>query len=105
MRYKFDRGMTTLLIHATSSSGALYAFETIGWRFYLVFIIVPLFLLAAFVYLARETKGKTLEEIGALFGDEMATKTLDEQIQEEKLGMKAAIHAKSKDQIHGIVPK
>ncbi|KAK5461146.1 hypothetical protein LTS15_003209 [Exophiala xenobiotica] len=87
------------------TTGALYAFETIGWRFYLVFIIVPLFLLAAFVYLARETKGKTLEEIGALFGDEMATKTLDEQIQEEKLGMKAAIHAESKDQIHGIVPK
>jgi hypothetical protein len=47
------------------------AFRNIGWRFYLVFIIVPSCALP-FIYLFfPETKGLTLEELGRLFGDEV----------------------------------
>lgn len=65
-------------------SGALYAFTTIGWRFYLVFIICPTVFASALGFLAKETKGKTLEEIGALFGDEIIVRELKDQLQDEK---------------------
>ncbi|KAI1613535.1 general substrate transporter [Exophiala viscosa] len=48
------------------------AFNSIGWKYYLIFIIVPLFG-AAFMYTCYpETKGLALEEIAAKFGDEVA---------------------------------
>ncbi|KAJ5690533.1 hypothetical protein N7462_004925 [Penicillium macrosclerotiorum] len=45
------------------------ALNTIGWRFYLVLIVPSLFYITAIYLLFPETKGRTLEEIGALFGD------------------------------------
>lgn len=51
---------------------------SIGWKFYLVFIIVGTFFTVTFLLLARETKGKPLEEIAALFGDPVAAQTMDE---------------------------
>ncbi|KAJ5980045.1 MFS transporter [Penicillium waksmanii] len=45
------------------------ALNTIGWKFYLVLIIPSVFYIAAIYFLFPETKGRTLEEIGALFGD------------------------------------
>jgi hypothetical protein len=47
------------------------AFATIGWKYYLVFIIVPLAGVPILALYFPETKGLTLEEIGALFGDEV----------------------------------
>jgi MFS family permease len=47
------------------------AFRNIGWRFYLVFIIVPSCALPFIYFLFPETKGLTLEEVGRLFGDEV----------------------------------
>ena len=67
-----------LCIFAQSCSTLLYtqaaptAFGAIGYRYYLVFFIVPL-VGAVFVWRYwPETKGATLEEIGAAFGDEVA---------------------------------
>ncbi|KAK6431146.1 hypothetical protein LTR95_012698 [Oleoguttula sp. CCFEE 5521] len=46
------------------------ALNKIGWKFYLVLIIPSCFYVAAVYFLFPETKGRTLEEIGTLFGDE-----------------------------------
>lgn len=48
------------------------AFAQVGWRYYLVFIIVS-FCGAPILYLFPETKRMSLEEIGALFGDDDTT--------------------------------
>nr|OQO18026.1 hypothetical protein B0A51_14109 [Rachicladosporium sp. CCFEE 5018] len=46
------------------------ALNKIGWKFYLVLIVPSCFYVAAVYFLFPETKGRTLEEIGTLFGDE-----------------------------------
>lgn len=66
------------------------AFNSIGWKYYLVFIVVPSVMLPFMALYFPETKGLTLEEIGALFGEEVAiditnlsekeAKDLDERI-------------------------
>lgn len=48
------------------------AFNTIGWKYYLIFIIIPLFGAMGVFLFYPETKGLALEEIGAMFGDEVA---------------------------------
>lgn len=50
-------------------SVAPIALNSIGWKFYLVLICPSFFfIIFLFIYLP-ETKGRTLEEIGTLFGD------------------------------------
>ncbi|KAF2774500.1 MFS transporter [Teratosphaeria nubilosa] len=46
------------------------ALNDIGWKFYLVLICPSVCYIVAQFFLFPETKGRTLEEIGALFGDE-----------------------------------
>lgn len=48
------------------------AFNSIGWKYYLIFIIVPLFGALGMYLFYPETKGLALEEIAAKFGDEVA---------------------------------
>lgn len=48
------------------------AFANIGWRYYLVFIIVPACAVMLFFIYLPETKGLSLEEIAAKFRDEVA---------------------------------
>ncbi|KAJ5815492.1 hypothetical protein N7474_007269 [Penicillium riverlandense] len=50
--------------------GAPVAFNTIGWKFYFVLIVPSFFYILAIYFFFPETKGRTLEEIGGLFGDE-----------------------------------
>lgn len=50
---------------------AATAFANIGWKYYLIFIIVPIVGLPVLFYFP-ETKGLSLEEIAAVFGDEVA---------------------------------
>lgn len=46
------------------------ALNQIGWRFYLVLIIPSVAYVCIIWFFFPETKGRTLEEIGGLFGDE-----------------------------------
>ena len=48
------------------------AFNSIGWKYYLIFIIVPLCGATIMYLFYPETKGLALEEIAAKFGDEVA---------------------------------
>jgi MFS family permease len=48
------------------------AFQTIGWRFYLIMMAFTLICAIIFALFFPETKGMTLEEISALFDDEVA---------------------------------
>ncbi|KAL2284703.1 hypothetical protein FJTKL_08787 [Diaporthe vaccinii] len=49
------------------------ALENISWRYYNVFIAANLFGTVVYLFFLPDTKGKTLEEIGELFGDTLAT--------------------------------
>ncbi|KAJ6034337.1 hypothetical protein N7499_001546 [Penicillium canescens] len=46
------------------------ALNSIVWTFYLVLIVPSLCYIVAIYFLPPETEGRTLEEVGALFGDE-----------------------------------
>jgi MFS family permease len=48
------------------------AFTTIGWKYYIIFIVLPLIGAAIMYLFYPETKGLTLEEIGKKFGDDVA---------------------------------
>ncbi|KAH8755735.1 general substrate transporter [Diaporthe sp. PMI_573] len=48
------------------------AFTTIGWKYYIIFIVLPLIGAAIMHLFYPETKGLTLEEIGKKFGDDVA---------------------------------
>ncbi|RFU24119.1 hypothetical protein B7463_g12217, partial [Scytalidium lignicola] len=78
------------LLTTAYTTAAGPAFNNIGWKYYLVFIIVPTVMLPFMVLYFPETKGLTLEEIGTLFGEKVAidinhlsekeTKDLEERI-------------------------
>ncbi|KAL2832249.1 general substrate transporter [Aspergillus pseudoustus] len=72
------------------------AFNRIGWRYYLVFIIVPV-LGAALIWLVfPETKGLSLEEVAKVFGDEAVGSEADCQSSYGDLDKEGrAIHAES----------
>ncbi|OIW34944.1 sugar porter family MFS transporter [Coniochaeta ligniaria NRRL 30616] len=60
---------TTTLIYTGAASAA---FAEVGWKYYLVFIFVPLACVLIIWFYLPETNGPSLEEIGLLFGDEVA---------------------------------
>ncbi|KAF2092375.1 general substrate transporter [Rhizodiscina lignyota] len=69
-------------------------FGAIGWKYYLVFAILTFFMIIGIWFYWPETKGLSLDEINALFGDDVAIdishlteedrKALDQQILSEK---------------------
>jgi sugar porter (SP) family MFS transporter len=48
------------------------AFQAIGWKYYSLFIAADIFAGFCFFFFYPETKGKTLEEMAELFGDNVA---------------------------------
>ena len=48
------------------------AVEAISWRYFLIFFICSCCFAVAFYFLYPETKGKTLEDIEAIFGDRVS---------------------------------
>jgi hypothetical protein len=63
-----------------------YAFEAIGWKYFIVYVCTNMSNAVICYFLFPETKNKTLEEIGRLFGDEnvRTPPTLTERFDEKK---------------------
>lgn len=53
------------------------AFAQVGWKYYLLFIILTSINIPLVWYFFPETKGLSLEEIGEKFGDEVAVHLTD----------------------------
>ena len=60
------------------------ALESVGWKFYLVIICPSAFYIVLVYYTFPETKGRTLEEIGALFGDTHIANAMYTATEEER---------------------
>ncbi|KAJ5813675.1 uncharacterized protein N7503_000425 [Penicillium pulvis] len=71
------------------------AFSHIGWKFYLVFIITSGLSAVAILFLWPDTHGLRLEEIDALFGDNVGG--LDESTVDGNLNVKGAVSSKLED--------
>jgi hypothetical protein len=59
--------ITIMLVQVTP-----IAVEHIAWKYFLIFIITDAIFIVVVWWVYPETVGKTLEEIAALFGDEVA---------------------------------
>lgn len=68
------------------------AFAQVGWRYYLLFIILTAINLPLVIYFFPETKGLSLEEIGERFGDEVVVHLTDLS-EEERLKLDEKISA------------
>lgn len=77
------------------------ALENIGWKFFLV-LIIPTFLHLLNVYFFfPETKQRSLEDINAQFGEQVAVRFYGATEEDEAAYRKAI---KEEDQAHGIEP-
>lgn len=66
----FALAMSTMsLTNLMWLQAAPHAFDSIGWRFYLIFIIIPAIAAVVIFFTYPDTLHKPLEEIAALFGD------------------------------------
>lgn len=61
--------ITIMLVQVTP-----IAIEHIAWRFFVIFVICDAIFIVVVYLVYPETVGRTLEEIAALFGDEVAVK-------------------------------
>jgi hypothetical protein len=59
----------TVIVYTTAAGPA---FNHISWKYYILFVVVCSAMIPFIVWKFPETKGLSLEEIGALFGDEVA---------------------------------
>ena len=54
------------------------AIEAISWKYFMIFVICDVVFIIIFYLFFPETKNKSLEEIGAIFGDEVSFNLFDE---------------------------
>jgi hypothetical protein len=64
--------ITIMLVQVTP-----IAIEHIAWRYFVIFVICDAIFITVVYFVYPETTGKTLEEIAALFGDEVAVDIKD----------------------------
>ncbi|KAJ5988017.1 hypothetical protein N7481_003227 [Penicillium waksmanii] len=77
------------------------AFAHIGWKYYVVFLVVTLVNIFVVWWLFPETKGLSLEEIGELFGDDVAVQLTQLTMEERELLDQKILSEKSMgDEIH-----
>lgn len=60
------------------------AFAQVGWKYYLLFIVLTTINIPLVWYFFPETKGLSLEEIGDKFGDEVAVHLTNGTAEEKK---------------------
>ncbi|KAH0836949.1 hypothetical protein AYO21_01742 [Fonsecaea monophora] len=66
------------------------AFAEIGWKYYIVFIVLTTINIPIIYFFFPETKGLSLEEVGEIFGDDVAIH-LTNQAEDEKAEMEVDI--------------
>lgn len=74
------------------------AFASVGWKYYSLFICTNAVGAVVVFMMFPETKGKSLEEIAAIFGDELITADLN-AIQEKSLIIAEGEHLEKMDTI------
>ena len=55
------------------------AFADIGWKYYIVFILITTLIFFVVWFWLPETRGRSLEDIGEVFGDSVEAVNLDEK--------------------------
>ncbi|KAH6972089.1 general substrate transporter [Ilyonectria sp. MPI-CAGE-AT-0026] len=78
--------LSTLPFLESSATG----FATIGWKYYLLFIILPAINVVLLALFCPDTKGLSLEEINGLFNDHVAVQ-LTHLTEEEKTALEARV--------------
>ncbi|KAL1849896.1 hypothetical protein VTK73DRAFT_9790 [Phialemonium thermophilum] len=69
------------------------AFNTIGWKFYLVFLVALFCFIVPLFFYFPESKGLSLEEISRIFGDEATDISLEgPETADEKIAMSGGVH-------------
>jgi hypothetical protein len=84
----------------TYTTPSQVAFRNIGWRMYMIWFCCNIVSTVLVYFFMPETKGKTLEEMGELFGDEVVVHLgEDGQIVEQKVGGKdeESVHVESRE--------
>lgn len=76
--------MCNVLINILFNQVSPIAFANIGWRYYSVFIVTNVLGAVTVWSWFPETKGRSLEEVGALFGEEIV---VESDIAAAKLGV------------------
>lgn len=61
----FTLGVSSIVVSQVTPA----ALDSIGWKFYGLFIAISVLSIPIYAFLLPETKGKSLEQIGELFGD------------------------------------
>jgi MFS family permease len=80
------------------------AFVTIGWKYYIVFVVTNIVAGVVFLVFFPETKGLSLEEMAILFGDDVIIPATSEEA--IRRGLHSTVNANGEDvTTHGIDDK
>jgi hypothetical protein len=78
------------------------AIESISWKYFLIFVFTDAVFIIVFYFQFPETANIPLEEVAALFGDEVAV-TLQDSVKMEKLDVRKGDTDKPQQHIEEVV--
>ncbi|QRV72944.1 Sugar (and other) transporter [Ceratobasidium sp. AG-Ba] len=78
----------------------LFGLDNAAWKYYLLFVILNIFSFFMVLLFFPETKGKTLEEMDELFGDQVIDHTLDSK--RPNLSDRASSQGKDKNELKHV---